>query len=387
MYKISIILPTFNVENYLDRAFNSLLNQTIGFSNIQIIFVDDCSTDNSRKIIDEYSRNYSNVISLHLAENSGAAGKPRNEGIKYAVADYLIFLDPDDYLFSDSCEMLYNKITESNADMVVGGYAKNKDWTIRWSSWSEYDESLILNPTNNLSIFLNAPGLTAKIFKKELILKNKIKFPEKIPGQDLVFVTECFMNSKSIVSLNYFIVYCYFHLRKDEKSKSITNNVTERYLYNLLTAYLLTLNLLLKFKVDNNLIKIYFTMHHLPFFISQIKKFSGGEDKIKKLLESDDFKKFVNQDYILQDKKLSNIIEKLIFDNKSIDVAELKPIWQNTRDKFVKSNNFVPELEYISDNNLKKTNVESIPSEINIQKMVKKLAQLNNYLIDSSELK
>ena len=75
MYKISIILATFNVEKYIKRCFDSLLAQTIGFSNIQIIFVDDCSTDNSCKIIDKYAKDYENVISIHLHTNSGAAGK------------------------------------------------------------------------------------------------------------------------------------------------------------------------------------------------------------------------------------------------------------------------------------------------------------------------
>ena len=119
MYKITIILPTFNVEGYLKRAFNSLLTQSIGFTNLQIIFVDDCSTDNSRDIIDAYANTYDNVFSIHLPTNSGAAGKPRNVGITYAMADYLLFLDPDDYLLKDACKTLYDHILKSNTDIVV----------------------------------------------------------------------------------------------------------------------------------------------------------------------------------------------------------------------------------------------------------------------------
>ena len=75
MYKISIILPVYNVENYLKRCFDSLLSQTIRFSNLQVIFVDDSSTDNGREIIDRYSETYENVISLHLSKNSGFCWK------------------------------------------------------------------------------------------------------------------------------------------------------------------------------------------------------------------------------------------------------------------------------------------------------------------------
>ena len=90
-YKISIIIPVFNVEEYLDDAFQSIFSQTLGFDSLEVIFVDDCSTDNSGAIIDNYADKYENVISLHLGLNSGVAGKPRNVGMEYATSDYLMF--------------------------------------------------------------------------------------------------------------------------------------------------------------------------------------------------------------------------------------------------------------------------------------------------------
>ena len=93
MYKISIIVPVFNVEDTLQDAFDSILNQSIGFENLEVIFVDDKSTDRSADIIKEFSERYSNVKSMCLDENSGFAGKPRNTGIENASADYLMFLE------------------------------------------------------------------------------------------------------------------------------------------------------------------------------------------------------------------------------------------------------------------------------------------------------
>ena len=104
MYKISIIIPVFNVEDTLDNAFNSILNQTFGFDDIEVIFVDDFSSDNSRNIIKNYVDKYENVNAFYLDENSGAAGKPRNTGVANANADYIMFLDPDDEFYDYSCE-------------------------------------------------------------------------------------------------------------------------------------------------------------------------------------------------------------------------------------------------------------------------------------------
>ena len=89
MYKISIIMPIFNVEKYLKRALNSIINQTMDFRDIEVIMVDDCSTDNSRKIIEEYSNKYSNFIGIYHEKNSGCAGVPRNTGLKRASAEYM----------------------------------------------------------------------------------------------------------------------------------------------------------------------------------------------------------------------------------------------------------------------------------------------------------
>ena len=117
---ISIIIPVYNSEKYIKRAFDSLFTQSIGFNNLEVIFIDDASTDDSPQIIEDYSNKYDNVKSFFLNKNSGAAGKPRNVGLSHATKDYIMFLDSDDYLMDNACEILYNEIIKENIDVVSG---------------------------------------------------------------------------------------------------------------------------------------------------------------------------------------------------------------------------------------------------------------------------
>ena len=381
MYKISIILPTFNVEKYLKKAFDSLTSQTIGFSNIQVIFVDDNSSDNSRKIIDKYAQQYENVISIHLNQNSGAAGKPRNEGVKFAFADYVMFLDPDDYLMDDACEMFYNKITESNADVVIAGY-QTRGWNIPWKPKLEVNESLIEDSTHNLSLFTNSPALAAKIFKKELILKNNIKFPEKIPAQDLVFLTECYLNAKTILTLNNFISYVYY-VRDDKNDKSITNNVSKKYLINLLRAYNLTLDLLSKFNVDYNLRNIYFSKLHLNYFVNQLRRSNLRGTELEDFFNNNIFLKFRNREFILKNNDLNNFFEDLIKDYETVDLNRLIEISNNAENQFISSDEFISEKSYQSTENVssEEFGINEIEQELHF--ILKKTSELNNKLEDN----
>ena len=344
MYKISIILPTFNVEKYIKRCFDSLLSQTIGFSNLEVIFVDDCSTDDSAKIIDEYANTYDNVISIHLSENSGAAGKPRNEGIRHATADYLLFLDPDDFLMENACEVLYAKINESHVDIVVGGYVK-EDWVAHWRSILKTEETLIENPKSNLSIYFNPPGLASKLFRKDLILKNNIEFPEKIPAQDLVFLTEAYLNAKLILSLNNFVVHRYC-IRDEENNKSITQNITKEYFYNLLKAYNLTLDLLEKFEVDYLLRKLYFTKNHFNFLRVQLKQLEVSDEELQEIFDSELFRNIKNQEFVKQDDELNNFFNELVNDREKVEGKTLQEICRRTKRDFILSDNFISEKKY-----------------------------------------
>ena len=248
MYKISIIVPVFNVEDTLQNAFDSIKAQTIGFENLEVIFVDDNSTDDSVNIIKNYSNKYSNVKVICLDENSGFAGRPRNIGIENATSDYLMFLDPDDIFLDNACEILYNNITENNLEIVSGNYNINRDSKIERNNWGiikleDGESSQVETIEENFNFLLTIPSVWSKIFKKEFILKENIKFLVGVPAQDLVFVSEALLKANGIKFINVPIVE-YIPRQSGEsvtskKSKSVLAGFIKSYtaLYNIAKEY------------------------------------------------------------------------------------------------------------------------------------------------------
>lgn len=117
-YKISIIIPTYNAKNYLMTAVDSVINQSFGFNNIELIIVDDNSSDGTKEILKELSNKYGNIVPIFLKENTGSPSKPRNIGIQNASSEYIMFLDNDDYYCPNFCETMYNTIIKYNADVI-----------------------------------------------------------------------------------------------------------------------------------------------------------------------------------------------------------------------------------------------------------------------------
>ena len=117
---ISIIVPVYNVENYIEECLESVIHQT--FRDLEIILIDDGSTDKSGEICDEYARKDARIHVIHQ-KNSGLSFA-RNVGIDRATGDYLMFVDSDDYVTNDFCEALYKKAVNSNADIVIGQYIR-----------------------------------------------------------------------------------------------------------------------------------------------------------------------------------------------------------------------------------------------------------------------
>ena len=113
--KVSIIVPVYNVESYLDKCLNSLVNQTL--KDIEIIVINDGSTDNSQKIIDKYSKKYKNII--NITKENGGVSEARNLGLEKASGEYIGFLDSDDWIEPDMYELMYQKAKTENFDIVA----------------------------------------------------------------------------------------------------------------------------------------------------------------------------------------------------------------------------------------------------------------------------
>lgn len=248
-YKISIILPIFNVKSYLQSALDSILNQTIDINKLEIIMVDDCSTDGSSEIIDEYSKKYDNFIAIHLDNNSGSAGKPRNIGLEKSQGEYVIFLDPDDEFSLNICEILLEEIENNDADLVTGNalcIMENIE-VIDIHYQSNFRE---IYPNNNLNNF-KPFRIWGTIFKKSFLEEYKISFINVATNEDTYFCYKCFFNANKIIYLNDLIGVKHYERSSDE-FLSLTHNFSKNNIISTIEAFKEISNLIDYYNPKNN---------------------------------------------------------------------------------------------------------------------------------------
>lgn len=204
MEKVTIIIPVYNSEKYIGRCLNSIINQT--YDDVDILVINDGSKDKSKDIVEEYQSKYSN-IKLINQENIGVA-KTRNKAIELSKTKYIMFIDNDDYIDSNYIETYINKIEQTNADIVMGGYKRvNVDKKILFkqkllnTDWSKY---IVLAPW-------------AKIYNREFLLKNNIEFLDYTIGEDVYFNLVAFAKNPKIEIIDYMGYNWFFN------TKSVSN--------------------------------------------------------------------------------------------------------------------------------------------------------------------
>ena len=176
MYKLSIIIPVYNAEDCLDITINSIIKQSIGFENIELILVDDNSSDNSKNMLIEYSNKYKNILSFFSNENHGFPGYGRNVGISKSSSKYIMFVDNDDELDSQICENLYNAIIEYDADISCCDIVEIDNVSSEIHKMGiNSDEKYVVAEGDEILNF-NSGFIWNKLFKKDIIFSNRIKF-------------------------------------------------------------------------------------------------------------------------------------------------------------------------------------------------------------------
>ncbi len=239
MYKISVILPVYNVEKYLEECIKSVINQTIGFENIQLIIVDDCSKDKSYEIAQKYANKYENCISVRLDEKSGSAGKPRNVGIELATGKYLMFSDPDDFFDLTAFEKMYNAIEEKEADFIIANWNYTDEDGTKWEK-PVFDKDRFHNFKLSIhdysdSFYIMNSSMCNKIFNKEFINKNNIRCLEYVPGEDTYFSMSAFLESKNVYYIEDIIYY--YRQRNQTDSLSVSWNCSGEFFRGMNIAY------------------------------------------------------------------------------------------------------------------------------------------------------
>ncbi len=198
-YKVSVIVPIYNVEQYINRALDSLVNQTL--KELEVILVDDGSIDNSGKIADEYAEKYINFSVIH--KKNGGLSDARNVGMKNASAPYIGFIDPDDYIESDMFERLFCSANTIDSDLVICGYLEE------YSDNSTHERRIDFNSDSSavslIEEFIKGNvGAYAwnKLYKTSIIESEGLQFPKGIQVvEDTIFFSEYLKYIK-----NYYVV-------------------------------------------------------------------------------------------------------------------------------------------------------------------------------------
>ena len=227
MPKVSIVIPTYKVEKYIERCARSLFEQTL--DSIEYVFVDDCAPDNSiavmQKVLEEYPHRKEQVKIIRHEVNQGV-GAARNHGVAACTGDYIIHCDPDDWVDLNMYEAMYNKAIETDADMVYCDYIAEKDdcvskKIVKPKKFSNVDAYI----KNNFGFQLNS--LCTKLYKREIALAQTLYIPDHIcMGEDLLRNIQMLVNCRKMV----YIPDVFYHYIQN--TNSITHTIKKEHFEN-----------------------------------------------------------------------------------------------------------------------------------------------------------
>ncbi len=265
--KISVIIPVYNVYNFISKCLDSIINQTL--KDIEIIVVNDGSPDDSQKIIDKYVKKYPKLIKSFKKENGGQ-GSARNLGLSYASGEYISFIDSDDWIDKNMLLDMYNLGIKNNSDIVI-------------CDMDDYcnDELIIkYNCTKYDSVFKVTPSASNKIFKRSII--GNIRFLSKKWYEDFNFTTKILFNTNKIstISKNYY--HCNVGHESTMNNNNSYKNLDMIFVIDDIIKYLKDNN-----KYDNNIISYLIFDHILITTINRVNSQNSKDKKevIDKLVE------------------------------------------------------------------------------------------------------
>lgn len=296
--KVSIIIPVYNVELYLEECLKSALNQTLDA--IEIICINDGSTDNSSNILKIYSEKYNNIKVINQ-DNKGLS-TTRNIGIKEARGEFIYFLDSDDYIELNTIEICYREAKKYNLDMITFDANVFWDKNIKSNEWEKkYDRKEILSTDivngKEFYILSNKKGVYYSpvwlyFYKKEFIDKNNLFFYEGIVHEDEIYTSTALIKANSIKYINQ----KFFNRRIRENSIMTSNISKNRIIGNLTIAnetYKLYLNTDLDIELRNILmawIRVYY--QNSIRFCDALNYYEVRNEIVKQIKENKDVLNF-----------------------------------------------------------------------------------------------
>ncbi len=364
---ISVIIPVYNVEKYLLKCLDSVSSQT--YKNIEIIVVNDGSTDNSLDILSKYAKKENRLLIINQ-KNQGLSGA-RNSAIKIAKGEYLIFLDSDDYIKKELIEEVYGKILKEDADIAIYGYDKiNEDGTL--IARPDFGDNLFEHKEAIKKILSLAisPMACNKMYKKSLFVENHIYYPLRKLHEDIGTTYKLFWNAKKIISTSN--SYYYWIIRDG----SITSKTTYKHINDVFELFFEKKNFLEEQNIFNEFQESYeigFIKMINLLFERLMTDEAGMKHILPYLVQRVNELNIINQDNEFYNKMKSFITEfQSIFDkveqlkkeiNINNELIKKQKIAIESRDKaMMKKDEFIKKLYDMIDYRNKK--IESCVSEI-----------------------
>lgn len=301
MAKISIIIPIYNAENYIEDCLISLTNQTL--EDIQIILINDGSEDNSLNICRKYEEKDGRIIIIN--KNNTGASDSRNRGIDIATSEFIAFVDADDWIDYDMFEKMYDKIISTNVDLVLCGYMKENDEVTKqvfinekeglYSDINKFQSNFIYSYKKNLPV---APH--CKLYRRSLIDNGnkKIRFKKDLTfGEDFIFNLEYLFNSKTLYLMSK---ECMYHYRIS--STSLTSNYRKNWWDNKTRGYKYIKDILIKYNRLDLLYRL--NAKHIIYAVTAFaneanhKSFKQAYPELQKVSTDCMFKLYVNKESI-----------------------------------------------------------------------------------------
>lgn len=296
MIKLSVIIPVYNVKEYLDQCMESVLQQECA-CDLEVILIDDGSTDGSELICDKYSFKDSRVKVIH--KENGGLSSARNLGIDESSGDYIAFLDSDDFWMFDSLNCFIKTEQETHADIILGGviqyHQRNKLYykypnniTIKLQDMTKEDAiKEILKPSNKFKW-----QVWKSFYKTELIKGNKLYFVDGLSFEDIEWNPKVFFMAKSIASFHQIFI-CY----RIQREGSITIDPTKRIkrLQDMLQAVTSVTNFFHKVEINDDIKAAFFTNLSETYYYSFLRQTLLTDFTSVQLLKQQEFLLDYNQ--------------------------------------------------------------------------------------------
>lgn len=213
--QVSVIVAVYNCRDTVERALRSALDQTIDAERVEVIAVDDGSTDGSGELLDELAGREPRLKVAHQP-NSGGPGAPRNAGIDLAAGEFVYFLDSDDYLGPEALERMCAMADENGTDIVVGKYVGVRRTVPRWMFRRNFPRVTVADKDPGVYGSLSA----LKMFRRSMIERNKIRFAEgDLSGEDQIFTAHAFLHADGISVVGDY--GCYYLVAREDRTSAV----------------------------------------------------------------------------------------------------------------------------------------------------------------------